>query len=116
MNRGGQLERLTRFFVRAKTSAAAHRRGILETPCKYGLFLYFSLSLCYNMCNQTAQEVQEGCRMNEQAKAARRAYKRNWAKQNPEKVKAQQERYWTKKAAEAAEQEPAIKPAPMPAE
>ena len=51
-----------------------------------------------------------------QAKAARRDYKRKWAKQNPEKVKAQQERYWTKKAAEAAEQEPAIKPAPMPAE
>ena len=25
--------------------------------------------------------------MNEQAKAARRAYKRKWAKQNPEKVK-----------------------------
>ena len=45
--------------------------------------------------------------MNEQAKAARRDYKRKWAKQNPEKVKAQQERYWTKKAAEAAEQEPA---------
>ena len=66
--------------------------------------------------NQTAQEVQEECRMNEQAKAARRAYKRKWAKQNPEKVKAQQERYWAKKAAEAAEQEPAIKPAPMPAE
>lgn len=41
--------------------------------------------------------------MNEQAKAARRAYKREWAKQNPEKVKAQQERYWTKKAAAAAD-------------
>lgn len=53
--------------------------------------------------------------MNEQAKAARRAYKRKWAKQNPGKVKAQQERYWTKKAAEAAAQEPAIKPAPADA-
>ena len=51
--------------------------------------------------------------MNEQAKAARRAYKRKWAKQNPDKVKAQQERYWTKKAA-AAEREPADKmPAPV---
>lgn len=53
--------------------------------------------------------------MNEQAKAARRAYKRKWAKQNPDKVKAQQERYWTKKAAEAAAQEPAVRPAPADA-
>lgn len=43
--------------------------------------------------------------MNEQAAAARRAYKRKWAKENPEKVKAQQEKYWTKRA--AAEREPA---------
>lgn len=48
--------------------------------------------------------------MNEQAKAARRAYKREWAKRNPEKVKAQQERYWEKKAA-AQEQEPAAEAA-----
>lgn len=38
--------------------------------------------------------------MDEKAKAARRAYKRAWAKKNPEKIKAQQERYWTKKAAQ----------------
>ncbi len=37
--------------------------------------------------------------MNEKAKEARRAYRRKWAKDNPEKVKAQQERYWQKKAA-----------------
>lgn len=56
--------------------------------------------------------------MNEQAAAARRAYKRKWAKENPEKVKAQQERYWSKKAAEqAAAGEPAQAPAePMPAQ
>ena len=42
--------------------------------------------------------------MNEKAKAARREYKKQWAKKNPEKIKAQQERYWNKKA---AEQEPA---------
>lgn len=40
--------------------------------------------------------------MTEQAKEARRAYKREWARKNPEKVKAQQERYWKKKAAEQA--------------
>lgn len=43
--------------------------------------------------------------MDEKAKAARRAYKRAWAQKNPEKIKAQQERYWTKKATQA-EQEP----------
>lgn len=40
--------------------------------------------------------------LNEQAAAARREYKRKWAQDNREKVKAQQERYWTKKAAEQA--------------
>lgn len=38
--------------------------------------------------------------MNEKAKEARRAYRRKWAKDNPEKIRAQQERYWQKKAAE----------------
>ena len=36
--------------------------------------------------------------MTEQAKEARRAYKRKWAKENPDKIRAQQERYWNKKA------------------
>lgn len=45
--------------------------------------------------------------MNEAAKEARRAYKREWNRRNPDKVKAAQERYWEKKAAEqAAGQEP----------
>ncbi len=45
--------------------------------------------------------------MTDKAKEARRAYKRKWAKENPEKIKAQQERYWAKKAAqiEAAERD-----------
>lgn len=41
------------------------------------------------------------------AAEARRAYKRNWAKNNPDKVKAQQERYWAKRAAEAEQLEKA---------
>ena len=45
--------------------------------------------------------------MNEKALAARRAYKRKWAHENPEKVKAAQERYWTKKYNEQAEAEAA---------
>lgn len=36
--------------------------------------------------------------MNEAAKEARRAYKRAWNKRNPDKVKAYQERYWSKVA------------------
>jgi len=41
----------------------------------------------------------------EAAKEARRAYKREWARKNPDKVKAAQERYWKKKAAQIQEQE-----------
>jgi len=40
--------------------------------------------------------------MNEQAKEARRAYKREWNRRNPDKVKAAQARYWTRKAEAAA--------------
>lgn len=32
------------------------------------------------------------------ARKAANAYKRKWAKQNPEKVRAAQERYWLKRA------------------
>lgn len=37
--------------------------------------------------------------MDERALEARRAYKREWQRNNPDKVRAQQERYWKKKAA-----------------
>lgn len=47
--------------------------------------------------------------MTDKAKEARRAYKRKWAKENPDKIRAQQERYWTKKAEQA---EAAKEPAP----
>ena len=43
--------------------------------------------------------------MTEQAKAARRAYKREWQRNNPDKVRAQQERYWMKKALQALQEE-----------
>lgn len=42
--------------------------------------------------------------MTEEAKAARRAYKREWARRNPDKIRAQQERYWNKRAAEQQQQ------------
>ena len=38
--------------------------------------------------------------MNEQAKEARRLYKREWNRRNKDKVKAAQERYWERKAAQ----------------
>ena len=38
--------------------------------------------------------------MDERAKEARRAYKRAWNHANKDKVKAAQERYWMRKAAE----------------
>lgn len=40
--------------------------------------------------------------MTEQAKAARRAYKREWNRRNKDKVAAAQRRYWEKKAQRAA--------------
>lgn len=44
--------------------------------------------------------------MDEKAREARRAYKREWARRNPDKVRAAQERYWNRRgAAEAAEKE-----------
>ena len=38
--------------------------------------------------------------MNNEALEARRAYKRQWAKDNPDKIRQYQETYWSKKAAE----------------
>lgn len=52
--------------------------------------------------------------MNEAAREARRAYKRQWAKNNPDKVKAMQERYWAKRAAQEAKQEPTVKADQIP--
>lgn len=52
--------------------------------------------------------------MTEKAIAARRAYKREWTRKNPDKVRAAQERYWNKKAAEA-EQAQRMEPKPQQA-
>jgi hypothetical protein len=43
--------------------------------------------------------------LSEQAREARRAYKREWNQNNSEKVKKHTARYWEKKAALLAEQE-----------
>ena len=38
--------------------------------------------------------------MTKKAAEARRQYKREWAKRNPEKIREYQERYWNKRAEE----------------
>lgn len=43
--------------------------------------------------------------MTDAAIKARNEYRRAWAKKNPDKVRAQQQRYWAKKAAAAAQQQ-----------
>ena len=43
--------------------------------------------------------------MNEKAKELRRAYKREWNRKNPERVKASQIAYWERKAAAAEKAE-----------
>ena len=42
---------------------------------------------------------------NERAKELRRAYQREWNKRNRDKVRARNQRYWAKKAAEAEQRE-----------
>lgn len=42
--------------------------------------------------------------MTEETRAARNAYRREWAKNNPDKVRAQQLRYWTNRAKRAEEE------------
>lgn len=49
--------------------------------------------------------------MTEQAKAMRRAYKREWNRKNADKVKAAQERYWNRKAEAAAAEDQTDEPA-----
>ena len=43
--------------------------------------------------------------LSQEAKEARRAYLRKWRRENPEKVKEQERRYWERKAQEMREQE-----------
>lgn len=47
--------------------------------------------------------------MTDAAKKARADYYRQWARDNPDKVKAAQDRYWARKAAETKSKEPAKK-------
>ena len=53
--------------------------------------------------------------MSEKGNEARRAYKREWARRNPDKIRAQQRRYWERKAAAAEERQQAAQAATQPA-
>lgn len=48
--------------------------------------------------------------MTEKALAARRAYKRRWARENRDKVRAQQDRYWQRQAEKMEQTEEAQEP------
>ena len=50
--------------------------------------------------------------MNDEARKARNAWRKEWAKKNPDKVKEYNERYWSKKAAEMKAAEEAAAQAP----
>lgn len=47
----------------------------------------------------TDKFIEERQRMTEEAKEARRQYKREWNKRNRDKVRESQRRYWERKAA-----------------
>lgn len=70
---------------------------------KHGIIYTRSLHKSMNAYKQPFEhEEREVFEMTEQAAAARRAYKREWARKNPEKVKQYQQNYWSRKAAETA--------------
>lgn len=48
--------------------------------------------------NKIREEIE--FEIKEQIRERQRAYKREWRKKNPDKIKAANERYWLKKAAE----------------
>lgn len=48
--------------------------------------------------------------MTEEAKEARRAYKRKWAKENRDKVREYEERYWEKAAEKQQDEKKGAKP------
>ncbi len=52
--------------------------------------------------NENNPNVKEWYKMTEKAKEARRAYKRKWAAEHPEKTREYQARYWEKQAAAEA--------------
>ena len=50
--------------------------------------------------NNTSERIKIEQEIREEIRAAQRAYKKEWRRKNPDKVKASNERYWLKKAAQ----------------
>lgn len=50
------------------------------------------------MDNQERQNADQAMESADQVKERKREYFRNWRKNNPDKVRAAQERYWLRKA------------------
>lgn len=82
----------------------------MENPkCRYIVLILFLFFTYTAICSIIGVESVRGVycticaesedRMTDSAKEARRAYKRAWAKANPEKVKEAQRKYWEKRAA-----------------
>ena len=65
--------------------------------------------------HERTQET-EAERMSEKGNEARRAYKREWARRNPDKIREQQRRYWERKAAAAEGRQQAAQDGQRPAE
>lgn len=49
-------------------------------------------------CRIGATRLENDMAMTPEARAARAAYKREWRRRNPDKVRAQAERYWQRRA------------------
>ena len=67
--------------------------------------IYWGTSPRANAEEKTMESVEKAALKRRKADELRRAYKREWAKQHPDRVKAYQERYWNKRAAAALEKE-----------
>lgn len=106
-------------FTAILTASLQHGSGLA-----FFFFLVFFLFLWYNIRKKFSKRKRRGNfkkrkrkggnkMLSEQAIAARRKYKNEWARNNPEKVKAQQERYWQKRAAQQAQEPQQAPPAPQ---
>ena len=67
--------------------------------------IYWGTSPRANIEEKSKEGVEKTMLQRKKADELRRAYKREWAKQHPDRVKAYQERYWNKRAAAALEEE-----------
>lgn len=92
-------------------NATAFRAFCLSFPLFYGIIKQRAQEVLNVRFVRETHDVYEVYKMNEKARSAKNAYHRAWAKRNPEKVKAQQERYWERQAEKAQQSAAATVPA-----